>query len=132
MKLLNEIIEESFNNPISGISGLIAFDMLPLDYVLPFKVGQEIFIDDFEVSKFRRLTVMDEFIKKEKRICSLLSNANRRGVVLSIDKKKQARNSGKIKFLSINIWVKLYDGDIGCLGDEFLIVSNPNFLKRVF
>lgn len=131
MKLLNEMIEESSYNPISDISGLIAFDMLPLDYVLPFKVGQEIFIDDFEVSKFRRLTVMDEFIKKEKRICSLLSNANRRGVVLSIDKKKQVRNSGKIKFLSINIWVKLYDGDFDCLGDEFLIVTNPNFLKRV-
>lgn len=131
MGLLNEIIEEGFSIYFQSQGARLGPHMFPLDYVLPIKVGQEILIDDFEVSKFRRLSVIDEHIKTEKRISTLLANANRKGVILYINRKKQTRNSGRIKFLSFDIGVKLYDRcDCGGVG-FLLVVSNPNFLKRV-
>lgn len=125
MRLLNEL-----NCSQNGIDFVGYTKMFPLNHKIDLRVGSEIYIDDFEVGKYRNMSVIDDHIKEERRISTLLKNANRRGVVSTIKRTKQVRNCGRVKFISYIIGVRLFSDNSDDTSTSFLMVSNPSFLKK--
>lgn len=134
MKLLNEIVnhkkEERFANDYSDIETVGYMRCLPKDFVFPFKKGDEVYIDDFALAKYRYLDLIDSHLNEGMRLSNLLANANRTGYVTSVRKNLHKRNSGKLEFVVYTVMVGF--NNQGDHGDNVLIlkIKNHDFLSH--
>ena len=131
MHLINEIILDEFTFLKSTVNRHGFSQMFPIDYEVPFKEGDRVYIDDFGLAIYRPLACFDRFVKTEKKMKTVLENACREGIIKCLRKKYVNRNSGK-RFLCFEISVS-FDSSENDTGRSFdFVFSNIDLIKKVW